>query len=140
LTTHRAIEKSEVIRRQFSALADAVDALASVSGSKCGNDRGTSAPQAPSADTALPLLVSRDPGQDQGTGGERIVPPEEFFVGPGETVLRQGEIVTEFIIPKPPPTQAQLTGNTSADGMDLPIVGMLRSSLFEYQTGFSSPG
>src|SRR5690606_9593241 len=36
-----------------------------------------------------------------GVGGERIVPLEDFFVGPGRTVLEAGEIVAEIQIPAP---------------------------------------
>ena len=50
---------------------------------------------APSADTATPLLVLGTQVKVKSRKGERIIPIEEFFKGPGETVLKPGELVRD---------------------------------------------
>jgi carbon-monoxide dehydrogenase medium subunit len=125
MVTHRAIEKSEQIRKEFSALADAVDGLGSVQIRNVGTIGGNICTAAPCADTAIPLLVLGAHVKIKGYKAERIVPLEEFFKGPGMTVLREGEVVTELVIPKPLPyTGSAYWKHTRRQAMDLPILGV----------------
>ncbi|MEM4188192.1 MAG: xanthine dehydrogenase family protein subunit M [Candidatus Hadarchaeum sp.] len=55
----------------------------------------------PAADTATPLMVLGAQLVLKSLDGERVVPVEDFFVGPGKTVLKEDEILTEIRI-KPP--------------------------------------
>jgi carbon-monoxide dehydrogenase medium subunit len=55
----------------------------------------------PAADTATPLMVLGAELVLKSLDGERTVPVEKFFVGPGKTVLRDDEILTEIRIPLP---------------------------------------
>ncbi len=57
MVTHRAIEKSEIIRKNFSALSDAADLLGSVQIRNVATIGGNICTAPPSADTATPLLV-----------------------------------------------------------------------------------
>src|SRR4030042_5622443 len=57
MVTHRAIEKSEVIRKNFSALTDATDFLGSIQIRNVATIGGNICTAAPSADTATPLIV-----------------------------------------------------------------------------------
>ena len=100
LVTHRTLEKSELIRKEYSALADATDWLGSIQIRNVATLGGNICTAAPSADTATPLLVLGAKVKIKNLREERMVPIEEFFKGPAETVLRTGEIVTEFIIPR----------------------------------------
>ena len=92
MVTHRAIEKSEIIRKNFSALADAVDYLGSVQIRNVATIGGNICTAAPSADTVTPLLVLGTQVRITSRKEERILPIEEFFKGPGETVLKPGDI------------------------------------------------
>jgi carbon-monoxide dehydrogenase medium subunit len=59
------------------------------------------------------------------SSGERTVPLAEFFTGPSRTVLKSGEIVTRFSVPKPlPRTGAAYWKHTRREAMDLPILGV----------------
>ena len=58
MVTHRAIEKSEIIRKNFSALADAVDYLGSVQIRNVATIGGNICTAAPSADKSLPFWLS----------------------------------------------------------------------------------
>src|SRR5512139_3509371 len=99
MVTHRAIEKSELIRKNFSALTDAADYLGSVQVRNVATIGGNICTAAPSADTATPLLVLGTQVKIKSLKEERTVSIEEFFKGPGETVLKSGEIVKELVIP-----------------------------------------
>jgi len=125
MVTHRAIEKSEVIRRDFSALADAADVLGSVQIRNVATLGGNICTAAPSADTATPLLVLGTQVKIKSLSEERTVPIEDFFTGPGETTLKRGEVVTEFIIPKPlPHTGSAYWKLQRRLALDLPILGV----------------
>jgi len=100
MVTHRAIEKSEIIRKNFSALTDAADYLGSVQIRNVATIGGNICTAAPSADTATPLLVLGTQVKIKSLKKERTVSIEEFFKGPGETVLEPGDIVQELLISK----------------------------------------
>ena len=125
LVTHRTIEKSERIRKEFSALADAVDVLGSIQIRNVATVVGNICTAAPSADTATPLLVLGARVRIRSLKEERTVPIEAFFRGPGETVLKEGEIVTELVIPKPlPNTGSAYWKHQRRKALDLPILGV----------------
>jgi len=125
MVTHRAIEKSDLIRKEFSALADAVDSLGSIQIRNVATIGGNICTAAPSADTATPLLVLGTQVKIKSLKEERMVPIEEFFTGPGETILKKGEIVTEFVIPKPlPNTGSAYWKHQRRLALDLPILGV----------------
>ncbi len=125
MVTHRAIEKSEVIRENFSALADAVDDLGSVQIRNVATIGGNICTAAPSADTATPLLVLGTRVKIKSAQGEKTVPIEEFFKGPGATVLQTGEMVKELSIPKPLPNTGSAYYKLQRRlALDLPILGV----------------
>ncbi len=125
MVTHRAIEKSEIIRKNFSALADAVDVLGSVQIRNVATIGGNLCTAAPSADTASPLLVMGAQVKLKSLKKERTLPLEQFFTGPGETVLERDEILTEIVIPKPlPNTGSAYWKHQRRQALDLPILGV----------------
>jgi CO/xanthine dehydrogenase FAD-binding subunit len=131
-TTHRVLEVSDVIRKHFPIITDAVSSLGSVQVRNSATIGGNICNAAPSADTAPPLLALETEAHIAGLQGRRSVPLSEFFTGPSRTVLTKGEIVTHFHIPKPP----QRTGmaywkHTRRKAMDLPILGVAVIISFE---------
>ena len=61
----------------------------------------------------------------KGPSGDRAIPLDDFFVAPGKTILEQGEILSEIIVPK----MDRNTGGAYIKlmhrrAMDLPIVGV----------------
>jgi carbon-monoxide dehydrogenase medium subunit len=125
MVTHRAIEKSEVIQKNFSALADAVDYLGSVQIRNVATIGGNICTAAPSADTATPLLVFGTRVKIKSIKGERTLPMEDFFKGPGETALKAGEIVQELLIPKLLPNTGSAYHKLQRRlALDLPILGV----------------
>lgn len=125
MVTHRMIEKSELIKKDFSALTDAVSWLGSLQIRNVATIGGNICTAAPSADTATPLLVLGTQIKIIGLKEERTIPIEEFFKGPGETVLKTGELVKELIIPKPfPNTGSAYYKLQRRQALDLPILGV----------------
>jgi len=125
MVTHRMIEKSELIKKDFSALADAVGWLGSIQIRNVATIGGNICTAAPSADTATPLLVLGTQVKIKNLKEERTVPIDEFFKGPGETVLRSGEMIKELMIPKPlPHTGSAYYKLQRRLALDLPILGV----------------
>ena len=56
----------------------------------------------PCGDTIGPSLIYQGHANVIGPDGSRIIPLEEFFLGPGKTDLRPGEIVQAINFPRPP--------------------------------------
>jgi len=125
MVTHRAIEKSEIIRKNFSALTDAADYLGSVQIRNVATIGGNVCTAAPSADTATPLLVLGTQVKIKNAKGEKTLPIEEFFRGPGETVLKPGELVQELLIPRLLPNTGSAYYKLQRRlALDLPILGV----------------
>lgn len=80
---------------------------------------------APSADTSAPLLCLGAKAVLAKTRGTRTVPLEQFFRGPGKTVLAPKEILVEFEIPAPPTSSAGCyLRHTPREEMDIAVVGV----------------
>jgi len=125
MVTHRAIEKSEIIRKNFSALTDAADYLGSVQIRNVATIGGNICTAAPSADTATPLLVLGARAKIKSLDGERTIPIEDLFKGPGETVLKPGELLQELFIQNLLPNTGSAYYKLQRRlALDLPILGV----------------
>jgi CO/xanthine dehydrogenase FAD-binding subunit len=98
LTTVREVETSSLIREKFPCLHEGARSLGSVQVRNRATIGGNLCNASPAADHAPPLLVLNARVKLVGAGGERIVPLEKFFVGPGATVL-DNEVLTEIMVP-----------------------------------------
>jgi len=125
MTTHRMLERSDVVMTDLSALHDGSKKIGSVQIRNVATIGGNICNAAPSADTAGPLLALDTTVVLEGLGGERKVPIAEFFTGPSKTVRKTEEVLVEFEIP------GKMEGFGSAywkhsrrKAMDLPILGV----------------
>jgi CO/xanthine dehydrogenase FAD-binding subunit len=98
LATMNAIAESSYVRKQYDFLAYAASKVASVQVRNRATIGGNLCNAAPSAETAPALLCLDARVKLVGLKKERTVPIEEFFKGPGMTVLN-GEILTEIQVP-----------------------------------------
>lgn len=93
------LTRDETVGTSFPALV----AAASVVGSLQIRNRATLAGNlcnaSPAADTAPPLLAYSAYVSLAGPDGVRVVALEDFFVGPGRTVLNPGEVLTAVELP-----------------------------------------
>jgi carbon-monoxide dehydrogenase medium subunit len=101
LTTLAEIERSDIIKRQFLPLRDAIDVMASAQIRNLATIGGNLCSAVPSADTAPPLIALNASLKLVGPEGERSMPVEAFFTGPAETVRKANEMLTAIMIPKP---------------------------------------
>jgi carbon-monoxide dehydrogenase medium subunit len=101
LVTLGEIEHSKMIQDKFRVLWDAVQVMASLQVRNLGTIGGNLCSAAPSADTAPPLIVLDASVEIISSRGKRKVLVENFFKGPGESVLKPGEILARIMIPNP---------------------------------------
>jgi len=97
--THADIMASPAVRDSAPLLAAACATVGSPQIRNRGTIGGNVVTASPAGD-AIPALLCLDAVVHiDGAAGERAVPAERFFVGPGRTVLAAGEMVTGFLIP-----------------------------------------
>ena len=101
VTTLQEIESHETIKTYYSALYEAVRSMAATAIKDMGTIGGNLGNASPAADTAPPLLVYGADLKLASQRGERLIPVEEFFLGPGKANLALDELITEVIIPHP---------------------------------------
>jgi carbon-monoxide dehydrogenase medium subunit len=99
MTLLRDIERDPDIARHYPALIQAVWVLANPQIRNVATVGGNLSNAAPSADCAPPLMVMEATVVLQGPGGERKIPVEEFFTGPGQTCLTGVEVLREIRLP-----------------------------------------
>jgi len=95
LASLEAVKTYATIQQRFGILAEAAGVVGSVAIRNQGTIGGNICNAAPSAETGPALIALAAKVKIVGLGGERTVALEEFFTGPGETVLQTGEILTE---------------------------------------------
>jgi len=128
LTKLRALERSGLIRERLPVLYDAVRALGSVQVRNMATLGGNLCNASPCADTAVALLVLDTVAHTVGPKGERAVPLEGFFEGPGLTVLGPGDILTGVHVPRPRPGTGMSfvkIGRTSLDIATISVAAAL---------------
>ena len=124
-TPHAALEDSELVRALYPALHAAASAVGSRQVRNVGTIGGNLCNAAPSADTAVPLFLYDAELKIEGPGGGRTLKPSEFFVGPGKTDLKPGELLVSVIFPKPAPgTVSGYIKHTRRKAMELPLLGV----------------
>ncbi|GBD12350.1 Carbon monoxide dehydrogenase medium chain [bacterium HR24] len=123
--TMAEVASNDWVRQRYPALADGAGLVGSRQTMNMATVGGNVCNAAPSADTAPPLLALEAQARIVGPQGERLLPLEEFWLGPGETVLRHGELLTEFLLPPPLPRSASLyRRHTPRQQMDIAVVGV----------------
>jgi carbon-monoxide dehydrogenase medium subunit len=125
LTTMYAIETSPVIQKKYPFLAQSAAEVGSIQIRNRATIGGNMANATPSADVAPALIALNATAKIAGASGEKTVLLEEFFRGPGLTIMEADEVLTEITIPK---TAPQLVGEyikfSPRDMMDLAYVGI----------------
>jgi carbon-monoxide dehydrogenase medium subunit len=99
LTTHHAIESSDLIQRHLPALADAAGLIGDIQVRNKGTIGGSIAHADPASDYPASILAFNATIVTLGPKGERQVPASQFFVDMMTTALDQNEIVREIQIP-----------------------------------------
>jgi len=102
LVTHEVLVNHPIVREKFDFLSDACLKIGTRQVRNMGTLVGNLCNASPSSDASAPLLVLETKLKLVHLYGERVVPLEEFFIGPFQTILDPQEIVAEVKIPNPP--------------------------------------
>ncbi len=106
LATLQSVADAPIIEEKFGLLATACKKVGTPQVRNMGTLVGNICNAGPSQDTAPSLLVLKARLKVVSSNGERVLPLDDFFRGPFETALEDGEMVTEVQIPTPPPRSA----------------------------------
>lgn len=125
LATMRDLEVSPLIVKPYPFLAQSAAEVGSIQIRNRATVGGNMANATPSADVAPSLIALNATVKIADPSGERNLLLEEFFRGPGQTVMRPEEILTEITIPN---TSRALIGEyikfSPREMMDLAYVGV----------------
>jgi CO/xanthine dehydrogenase FAD-binding subunit len=124
MTLLSAIETSPEICAHYPALAEAAATIGSVQVRNRATLGGNICNAAPSADM-LPMLIAYSARAVISDGNnERVVALEDFFTGPGQTVLQSGELLKAVEIPPPPTRAFGIYLKATRTALDLALVGV----------------
>ncbi len=101
LSTHEAIAKSMLISNRYGALVSACSRIGTPQIRHMGTIGGNICNASPAADSLPPLIAFGAEVKLISLEGDRIIPLEAFFTGPGKSVLQVGEILSEIRLPCP---------------------------------------
>jgi CO/xanthine dehydrogenase FAD-binding subunit len=125
LVTIHTLETSPLIKEKYPVLAQAAAALGSAQVRNVATVTGNLCSALPSADMAPGLLVLGARLKISGLTVERTAAVEDFFVSPGVSALKPGEMVAEIRVPAPPcGSRMVYLKHTLRSAMDLSIVGV----------------
>lgn len=99
LTTISEIERSEEIREGWTALCHGAESLGSPLVRNRGTLGGNIANARPAADTSIPTVALGAKIILKSVSGSREVAAEDFATGPGQSVMKPDEILTNVIYP-----------------------------------------
>lgn len=126
-TTHRAIEKSAVIKGKYPVLAEMETRLASIQTRNWGTIGGNICHADPAGDPAPVLIALNATLTMASTKGARSMPVEDFSLDYFETALEPGELLTEIQIPAPPPRTGTVYTKFNIIDSDLATVSVASS-------------
>ena len=102
--THNEVMNNRLLQEKYRSVCEAAHSMAADQIRNIGTVGGNLVNAVPSADLP-PILIALDArARIVGSSGERTIALEDFFLGPGKTVLEKGEILAAIIIPDQPTT------------------------------------
>jgi carbon-monoxide dehydrogenase medium subunit len=130
----QTLESHPIIRQRYPALSAAASTFAGVQVRNLATVGGNICNASPAGDTLPALLVFDAQCRIAGPHGERWLPLDQFFIGPGRTVLQPGEILVELRLPPPLPNTGSLyVKHSPRSAMDIVTVGV--ASVISLQAG-----
>jgi len=97
--THNDLVGSSILQRRYPSVSEAAHTLANNQVRNRGTVGGNIVNAVPSADLPPILIVLSATVTLVGLSGSRSLPLEQFFTGPGQSVIGPNEILTEVVIP-----------------------------------------
>lgn len=125
LVTLQTLETHPVVREKYPALATGATSFAGVQVRNLATVGGNVCNASPAGDTLPALLAFETQCKVVGPEGERWIPLDQFFKGPGNTALQAAEILTELRLPPPASNFGSLYIKHSPRGaMDIAAIGV----------------
>jgi carbon-monoxide dehydrogenase medium subunit len=113
------------VMENFSILHQGCSSIGSVQLRNRGTVGGNICNAAPSADSAPPLLCLGAKAMVARHGGNRTIPLDSFFRGPGQTALGDDELLLGLEVPVPPtPSSGCYLRHIPRQDMDIAVVGV----------------
>ena len=100
LTSYTDLIHSPIIQTWASSLAAAAGEVGGIQIQNMGTLGGNLVNASPAADSVPPLVSLEARLVLRSAGGDRTVPVQDFAIGPGQTVIKPNELLTEILIPK----------------------------------------
>lgn len=134
-------ERSPLLLELLPAIAEAAGQIGSVQIRNLGTVGGNLANASPAADLPPTLIALGAVARLVSQRGERLLPVESLFLGPGRTTIAADELLVELLVP-PQPAQSgcaylKLAGRPA---MDLAIVGVAASAVLAERSRTSTVG
>jgi carbon-monoxide dehydrogenase medium subunit len=101
MTKHGDLAANPILKRDCSILCEAVRLIGSWQIRNVATIGGNLCTASPAADSAGPLLVLDARAVIAGLDGEKEIPLDSFFKGPGETALQPNQLLKEIVIDLP---------------------------------------
>ncbi|MEH7342820.1 xanthine dehydrogenase family protein subunit M [Bacillus sp. JJ1532] len=98
LTTHTDIVHSPLLQEKADVLVEASREVGAIQMQNIGTIGGNIGTASPAGDTIPALYVLNTILELSSLTNKRLVPINEFFIGPGRTVLKDNEMITKIII------------------------------------------
>jgi aerobic carbon-monoxide dehydrogenase medium subunit len=130
-TTFAELEHSTVIAKYFPVVVKAMKTLANVRVRNVATVGGNLAHADPHLDLPPIWTALAADAVIVGPAGERIVPVEDIFVGYYETVIADGELITEIRVPVRPSWRSTYVKVTTRAAHDWPALGIAVSATLD---------
>jgi carbon-monoxide dehydrogenase medium subunit len=125
MTTMRTLMDWDGLGGPLAGIRQGIGSVSSVQVRNVATLGGNSCHASPAADTVPALIATDAEVSITGPHGHRRVALEDFFLGPGRTVLEPAELMVSFRIPTPPPrTGSSYRKNAIRGNSDVAIVGV----------------
>lgn len=98
LTTHTDIIHSPLLQKKADVLVEAAREVGAVQMQNMGTIGGNIGTASPAGDTIPALYVLNATIELQSLNSKRLIPINQFFTGPGRTLMKQNEMITNIII------------------------------------------
>lgn len=135
LTRLRDVEASPLVRRQYPALAHACSLVGNVRVRNQATLGGNLAEADYASDPPAVLLALDASVVAAGPDGSRTIPLADFFFGFYTTALASDEVLTDIVVPAPPPnSRMTYLKYKSRSSEDRPCVGVAAVAAFEGET------
>jgi aerobic carbon-monoxide dehydrogenase medium subunit len=132
--THNDLVNSALLKKKYPSVSGAADSMANNQVRNRGTIGGNIVNAVPSADLPPILIALRSKVTLVGTKGSRTVALEDFFTGPGQSVIAGDEVLTHILIPDQPTTGSAYVKFGLRHSGALAVVGVAASVVFKNQT------